>query len=170
VRPARRGWFALPAVVGLVLSLVGCGGSGPVDTRAAEEEVVAEVAGLIEIQVAAWNDGDLVGFTGLYDEACTFLSTTGLTRGRQGVLDRYRSRYPDRAAMGRLSIEVEEMRPAVLTVASLWGLVEGRHIGGVSVAGRWRLTYPDRPTAEGLTLIVFRRTPEGWRIVQDASM
>ncbi len=153
-----------------VVATAGCGRAPAVDTTAAEETVVTEVSGLIEAQVAAWNQGDLEGFTSLYDEACTFLAPTGLTRGRTGVLERYRTRYPDRAAMGELAIELVELRPATLTVECLLGVVRAEHIAGVTVAGRWSLTWPDRPAASGLTLIVFRRTPQGWRIVQDASM
>ena len=51
--------------------------------------------------------------------------------------------------------------------------VERFERAGVSVAARWRLEYPgqaDRKTAEGLTLIVLRRTGKSWEIVQDASM
>jgi ketosteroid isomerase-like protein len=161
---------AVLAVVAGALALAGCGPAPGVDTSPAEEEVVTEVSGLIEAQVAAWNQGDLEGFTALYDEACTFLSPTGLTEGRAGVLERYRTRYPDRAAMGELAIELIELRPATLTVECLLGAVRSEHIAGVAVAGRWSLTWPDRPAVSGLTLIVFRRTPQGWRIVQDASM
>jgi hypothetical protein len=161
---------ALRLVLLGVVAAAGCGRATVVDTSAAEEAVVTEVSGLIEAQVAAWNQGDLEGFTALYDEACTFLSPTGLTEGRAGVLERYRTRYPDRAAMGELAIELIELRPATLTVESLLGVVRAEHIAGVAVAGRWSLAWPDRPAASGLTLIIFRRTPQGWRIVQDASM
>jgi len=40
----------------------------------------------------------------------------------------------------------------------------------VSIVARWRLAYADKPEATGLTLVVLRRTPDGWRLVQDASM
>ena len=39
-----------------------------------------------------------------------------------------------------------------------------------SVVARWILTWPDKPKAEGLTLLVLRRLHGEWRIVQDASM
>ena len=43
----------------------------------------------------------------------------------------------------------------------------------VSLVGRWHLAYPEdaeRQDAEGLTLLVFRRHGDTWRIVHDASM
>jgi hypothetical protein len=128
---------ALRLVLLGVVAAAGCGRATVVDTSAAEEAVVTEVSGLIEAQVAAWNQGDLEGFTALYDEACTFLSPTGLTEGRAGVLERYRTRYPDRAAMGELAIELIELRPATLTVESLLG-VRPLEPGLARPAGRLR--------------------------------
>ena len=122
-----------------------------------------QVASVLRAQADAWNRGDLEAFTSVYADDAAFLTQNGLTRGRQQVLERYRKRYPDKAAMGRLTLEVIEARtfPA------------GKTADGVSVVARWRLEYPgqaDRKTAEGLTLIVLRRAGESWEIVQDASM
>ena len=122
-----------------------------------------QVAALLRAQAEAWNRGDLEAFTAVYAEDASFLSPSGLTHGRREVLERYRKRYPDKAAMGKLTLEVIEARtfPA------------GKDAKAVSVAARWRLEYPgqaDRKTAEGLTLLVLRRAGGGWEIVQDASM
>ncbi len=70
------------------------------------------VEALLKTQSDAWNRGDLETFTSVYAEDAAFLTTTGLTRGRQQVLERYRRRYPDQKAMGTLSLEVIEARPA----------------------------------------------------------
>ncbi len=43
-------------------------------------------------------------------------------------------------------------------------------VHAVSVAARWRLSYPDREDASGLTLLVLHRQGDRWFIVQDASM
>src|SRR5215510_2968180 len=72
--------------------------------RKAEEAVKA----LLATQSAAWNHGDLAGFTAVYAEDATFVSPTGLTHGRQQVLERYRRRYPDKQAMGTLTLDVLE--------------------------------------------------------------
>ncbi|HZA50515.1 MAG TPA: hypothetical protein VE549_07230 [Myxococcaceae bacterium] len=37
-------------------------------------------------------------------------------------------------------------------------------------SARWRLAYPDKPAASGLTLIVLQARGGSWEIVQDASM
>jgi hypothetical protein len=40
----------------------------------------------------------------------------------------------------------------------------------VTVAAKWKLSYPDRPEASGVTLIVLQPRDQSWEIVQDASM
>lgn len=115
-----------------------------------------EIARLLHEQSAAWTRGDLEAFCAVYADDATFISPSGLTKGRQAVLDRYRKRYVDHAGMGALTLEIQEVRTLSATSASL--------------VARWTLAWPDKPKAEGLTLIVLRKTPDGWRIVQDASM
>ncbi len=115
-----------------------------------------ELRTLLETQASAWTRGDLEAFCAVYADDATFISPSGVTKGRQNVLDRYRAKYVDKAGMGALTLEIEELRAANATSAS--------------VLARWTLTWPDKPKAEGLTLIVFFKTGNGWRIVQDASM
>jgi uncharacterized protein (TIGR02246 family) len=120
----------------------------------------AEVKALIAAQVAAWNRGDIAAFCEPYAEDASFVSPSGFTRGRLALVERYKKHYPDRAAMGSLTIEPLETR--VLPP-------EGSP-GAVTLVGRWTLAYPDKAPASGLTLLVFRPRPGGWQIVQDASM
>jgi len=115
-----------------------------------------EIATLLHDQSAAWTRGDLEAFCAVYADDATFISPSGLTKGRQAVLDRYRKKYVDKAGMGSLSLDIQEVRTVEATSAS--------------VVARWTLTWPDKAKAEGLTLLVLRKTPDGWRIVQDASM
>jgi peptidoglycan/xylan/chitin deacetylase (PgdA/CDA1 family) len=131
------------------------------------------VAALLKMQTDAWNRGDLEAFTSVYAEDASFLSPTGLTQGRQQVLERYRRRYPDQKAMGTLTLEILEARPVQGVEFTALGDARPSRVHGLSVAARWRLAYPgqpDRKTAEGLTLLVLRRQGDGWEIVQDASM
>ena len=115
-----------------------------------------ELAKLLDEQAAAWTRGDLEAFCAVYADDATFITPTGLTKGRQAVLDRYRKKYVDKAGMGALTLAIEEVRATETASAS--------------VVARWKLTWPDKPEASGLTLIVFVKTRGGWRIVQDASM
>jgi len=118
---------------------------------------------VLQLQVEAWNRGDLEAFCSVYDEDATYASPSGLVRGRAAVLGRYRKRYPDRAAMGTLRLEVLEARAAADPDGDR-GAVQG-----VSILARWRLAFPDKPEASGLTLLVLRPRENGWAIVQDAS-
>jgi len=136
-----------------------------------EERDVREAIGrLLEDQSAAWGRGDLDAFCSVYTDDALFLSPSGSFRGRQAIRERYQKKYADRAAMGTLRLDVDEIVP-------LWGMevtpggdaVPGR-IHGATAAARWTLSYPDRPEASGRTLLVFRRAGDTWLIVQDASM
>jgi peptidoglycan-N-acetylglucosamine deacetylase len=125
---------------------------------------------LLDVQSQAWSRGDVEAFCSTYAEDATYVSPSGLTRGRQEVLARYRKRYPGREAMGTLTLDVLEMRTAWgIEVSLLDDAVPGR-VQSVSVVARWTLRRAGQPDATGLTLIVLRPRGEGWEIVQDASM
>ena len=162
-------------------ALLATGDSHPVEGAShpgggAAEAAHKVVEELIGEQVAAWNRGDLEAFCELYAQNAVFVSPSGLTRGREEVLARYQRRYPDRAAMGTLGLELLEVEVAE---------VEGIAVG-VSIVGRWSLEYPQkegaREPASGLTLLYLRPRPcelcgpgfpdpeGGWEIVHDASM
>ena len=48
------------------------------------------------------------GVLRVYAPNAAFASPSGLTRGRDAVLARYRAKYPDAAARGTLSFEIVE--------------------------------------------------------------
>jgi peptidoglycan/xylan/chitin deacetylase (PgdA/CDA1 family)/ketosteroid isomerase-like protein len=135
-----------------------------------EAQAREQVAELLRRQAEAWTAGDLEAFCAVYADDALFISPgSGQTRGRQAVLERYRRRYPDPAAMGALTLESIEARPlSGVEVTPLGDAVPGR-VHALSVVARWTLRHADREPATGLTLLVLRREPSGWRIVQDAS-
>ncbi len=129
-----------------------------------------QVTQLLEAQAGAWNRGDLTGFCAVYDEDAVFLTPSGLTRGRQAVLDRYRTRYPTRDVMGTLALAPIEVREAWGNEATLLGDAVPSRVHGVSVVARWTLRSADGSERTGLTLLVFLRRDGRWQIIQDASM
>ncbi len=135
-----------------------------------EAEAQEQVAQLLTQQAEAWTRGDLEAFCSVYAEDAAFVAPSGLTRGRQAVLERYRSRYPGPDAMGALTLEVMETRTAWGTEVSLLGDAVPSRVHAVSVVARWTLRRPGQPDATGLTLLVLRPHGAGWQIVQDASM
>jgi len=134
------------------------------------EKARSDIAALLERQAADWSRGDLESFCSVYAEDAAFLTPAGLTRGRQALLERYRQRYPDVAAMGVLQLEVVELREIWGPEVTMLGDAEPGRIHGVTAVARWRLERPGQPEAAGLTLLVFRRDGSRWQIVQDASM
>lgn len=129
------------------------------------QEAEDEILDVLERQMAAWNRGDLETFCADYTEDTTFVSPSGLTRGRQQVLERYQRRYPDRRAQGFLTLETIQF--------DVHGAGGCSPPAAASLVATWTLSYPDQPdkeTASGLTLLVFERRTDGWKIVRDASM
>ena len=154
-------------------AFVGPKGYGLWDRIAVERETERArraVTDLLNLQADAWSRGDLDTFCSVYADDAVFVATTGLTRGRQEILDRYRRRYPDRGAMGTLGLEVLEFDPVRGVEVSMLGDSKPGAIHGASVVARWTLSYPDREDATGLTLLAMRRRGGRWIIVHDASM
>ena len=128
-----------------------------------EADAEAQVRALLQHHATLWSAGDIDRFVAGYAEDCVFISPSGLTRGRAEVHARYIKRYPDRSAMGTLTLEPQDVRVTV----------DGAGRGTVAVAAVWKLAFPalpDKAPISGLTLVVFHSTPSGWLIVQDASM
>ena len=123
---------------------------------ATQEDKPSETAlrSLLSAQAAAWNRGDIEGFMQGYwkSERTTFAGSSGVLRGWQALVDRYRRSYPDRAAMGRLEFSDLEITPLGPDAAL--------------VLGRWRLKR-EKDSPGGVFTLVARRFPEGWRIVHD---
>lgn len=139
-------------VLALVLLLVGCAGTEASGSEPTGPEV--QIRALLDDQVAAWNRGDVEAFMQGYSKSPqpTFSGANGVLRGWDAVLERYRSRYPDRAAMGRLAFSGLE----IILLAPDAALV----------LGRWQLERAqDRPG--GVFTLVLRKLPEGWRIIHD---
>ena len=129
-----------------------------------------QIVELLEKQEAAWNRGDLAGFTSVYDDDAVFLAASGTTRGRAAVLDRYRTRYADAKAMGTLDFEIVELRDLWGPEVTPLGDATPGAVHGASVVARWSLRREGAPPATGLTLLVLQRSGNDWRIVHDASL
>jgi ketosteroid isomerase-like protein len=115
---------------------------------------VVQIRSVLRAQQAAWNRGDIDGFMNGYARSVStaFISEDSVRRGWETVRARYRQKYSDRAKMGTLSFSDIEINLLSSDAAV--------------VLGRWRLERAkDRP--HGRFTLIFRRLPEGWRIVHD---
>lgn len=115
-----------------------------------------EVEQVLRRQQEAWNRHDLAGFmTGYWNSPeLTFFSAAHETSGWQGALDRYRRTYQSEGKeMGKL--EFSDLR------------IEALGSDAAFVRGAWHLTMSDGKTPHGLFTLVFRKFPDGWKIVHD---
>ncbi len=118
----------------------------------------SDIRAVLDAQVAAWNRGDVEAFMVGYwkSEKTTFLSSSGVSRGWQALLERYKRSYPDKKTMGTLAFSDLEIN------------MLGRD--AAFILGHWALDRekdgkPDHPG--GVFTLVARKFPDGWRIVSD---
>jgi beta-aspartyl-peptidase (threonine type) len=113
---------------------------------------------VIEEQQAAWNRHDLEAFmTGYWNSPeLTFFSGAHESKGWQAALDRYKKTYQSAGhEMGSLefaNLRIEMMGP-----------------DAAFVRGEFHLTMSDGKRPHGLFTLIFRKLPEGWKIVHDHS-
>ena len=115
-----------------------------------------DVRSVVQHQMEAWNHHDLQGFMAGYwnSPELTFFSGGTVTKGWQPTLEHYQKTYQGGGKeMGKL--EFSDLQVVALGPDSAF------------VRGRWRLTMPDGKEPHGLFTLVFRRFPEGWRIIHD---
>ena len=125
----------------LVFACAGAAGSDP-------------IAAVLDAQAAAWNRGDIDAFMAGYalSPDTIFVSGDEVTRGWQTVRDRYAKKYDSREKMGKLTFSDLTITPLCANAAL--------------VLGSWSLERKgDRP--HGKFTLLFRKLPEGWRIVLD---
>lgn len=123
--------------------------SAPGDPKAAVEQV-------LHTQQDAWNRHDLEAFMAGYWNSpdLTFFSGAKETAGWQGTLDRYRATYASPGhEMGKLAFS--DLRVEILGPEAAF------------VRGAWQLTMSDGKTPHGRFTLVFRKFPDGWKIIHD---
>jgi ketosteroid isomerase-like protein len=119
-----------------------------------EHAIKTSVQAVLDEQVKDWNEGSIERFMRGYHRAETtrFASGGDISRGWQTVFERYKKKYADKAAMGKLTFS--DLETTVLSADA------------ALVFGRWRLER-EKDEPSGLFTLLFRKTPEGWRIVHD---
>ena len=142
----------LPRVALLVIALAS--GLRSFAAPAAAPSVTAQIQLVLQVQVDAWNRGDIDAFMQTYAQVddLRFASGGNVTYGWQPTLARDQQRYPDRAAMGTLAF-------SELTVTAL-------SPDAALLFGHWQLTRA-HDTPHGLFTLLVRHTPAGWKIFAD---
>ena len=140
------------------LLLVGVIATLAVSGTAQDAGGAVSIRKVIEEQQAAWNRQDLEGFMAGYwnSPELTFFSGARESKGWQAALDRYKKNYQGAGhEMGKL--EFTDLRIEMLGPDAAF------------VRGEFHLTMSDGKTPHGLFTLVFRKFPEGWRIIHDHS-
>lgn len=125
----------------------------PLHTATQQELDVIKV---LLAQEAAWNRGDLEGFTkGYKNSPDTLFITRQVFRGVDGMIDEYRHNYPNKAAMGTLSfseLEVHTLDEKFAICIGKYQLERSKKVGG---------------NADGIFSLIFEKTDQGWKIILD---
>jgi uncharacterized protein (TIGR02246 family) len=144
-------WVAVALAIGAFLFVQSQLFATPADGREADREAINAV---LSAQQTAWNRGDVDAFLVGYwrSPELTFSGSSGVARGWDGVLARYKKNYPDRGAMGRLDFSE----------------LEFRFLGpdAALVLGRWHLKR-EKDDVGGVFTLVWQRFPDGWKIIHD---
>lgn len=121
-----------------------------------EVKVSIAVTQVLGSQMKAWNNHDLDAFLAGYWKSpdLTFFSGANERRGWQATMERYKATYQSPGhEMGKLEF-------ANMHVEALGG-------DAAFVRGEWHLTMSDGKTPHGLFTLIFRKFPDGWKIIHD---
>jgi ketosteroid isomerase-like protein len=107
-------------------------------------------------QQGAWNHHDLDAFMAGYwnSPELTFFSGVKESKGWQAAMDRYHATYASPGhEMGTL--DFSDLRVEMLAPDAAF------------VRGVWQLTMPNGKTPHGRFTLIFRKFPDGWKIIHD---
>jgi uncharacterized protein (TIGR02246 family) len=125
----------------------------PISAQGSQSEEAA-IREVFDKQTAAWNRGDTAAFMDGYWKSpdTEFAGVSGMIRGWDNVMARYRRVYPDARAMGHLSFDNIEIR--VLCPEAAYA------------TGEFKL---ERETGQlsGIYTVIVKKFPEGWRAIHD---
>jgi ketosteroid isomerase-like protein len=119
-----------------------------------EQSIDRNLRSLLEAQAIAWNQGNIEDFMKGYwhSPQTVFVGSSGVQRGWETLLERYKRNYPGRAAMGQLTFSELEITPLGPDAAV--------------ILGHWHLKR-EKDAPGGVFTLIARRLPEGWRIIHD---
>jgi len=135
--------------------------SAPAESAAPQVPQVA-IRAVMAAQVAAWNRGDIPGFMQAYEDSAetTFIGAS-LRKGYAPILARYLKAYSSPEQMGALSFGDLEVRllPGSCGAAELAVVTGTFHLE--------RTAKGEAKKDDGIFSLVWRKGPQGWKILLD---
>ncbi len=128
----------------------------PMQAFTQPDKDIEAVKTVLRIQNEAWNRGDIDAFMEGYwkSDQLQFTNSGGVTFGWENTLNGYKKRYPDLAAMGKLTFEVININRRSKKV--------------ISLSGKYTLQRAnDQPS--GYFLLLFQKFNGKWLIVADCT-
>jgi ketosteroid isomerase-like protein len=152
-RSALATWLTLAAALSV----------GPISARsAAQSPDETAIRTAIQAQADAWNHADIPGFMQTYEKSpdTTFIGQK-LRKGYEPILQRYKQSYTNPEQMGKLSFSDLDIRllPSACGKSDI-ALVTGKfHLQ--------RSSHGEAAKDDGIFSLVWRKGPQGWKIILD---
>ena len=149
------------SVLAVTMLLGGWLGAGAFPQAQAQTDE-AMIRKAVADQADAWNRGDIPAFMQTYEHSpeTTFIGAT-IGKGYEKILERYQKNYSNREQMGALTFNDIEVR----LLPGSCGKAEF-----AVVTGRFHLERSQKGEAkkdDGIFSLVWRKGPQGWKIVLD---
>jgi ketosteroid isomerase-like protein len=147
----------------LLAALLVCGAAwAGLAARAQSGDDEATIRAAITAQVEAWNRADIPTFMQAYEHSAetTFIGAN-IGKGYERILERYQKNYTTREQMGTLTFGDLEVR----MLPGSCGKAEF-----AVVTGRFHLERTQKGEAkkdDGIFSLVWRKGPQGWKILLD---
>lgn len=147
-------FIAVLAFAGLMTAA--CAKSPPATPADAWADDEAAIRAATAESSEAWNRGDLKGHLAIYDKATTFMTTAGPRPGvallEEAFLKKYFENGAPRQTLAFNQVVVHQLGP-----------------DAAFETGHFELTGGELAEQSGWFTLVWKRTPEGWRVIHDHS-
>lgn len=124
----------------------------------AQDKNEMAIRNAMQLQVDAWNSGDLEKFMSTYwqDDSLMFIGKSGVTYGWKNTLNNYKKGYPDKESMGTLSLDIIQVKK--LSVIYYY------------ITGKWHLARREQKgDLSGHYTLLFKKFKNKWLIISDHS-
>lgn len=132
--------------------------ASPVLQAQSNAQEAQAITAVLDKQVVDWNRGDMESFaTGYKNSPDILFMGAKISRGYAQMVETYRKNYSTKEKMGILDFSNLEVQPLDEHFATVTG---NFHLERTAAGGG---------NADGYFLLVFEKTPGGWKIVRDAT-